>query len=351
MIKGLNYNPLVSQEVVAAAKKWLEDNRENFKGTANFAILDGDGRIEDRRNGGCHYYISQSATKNRSCVATEIGFNRRADYVGGVYSEHSTLTREEAMPFLKWLLCDSYVAFLFLSGPDDLEFALDYGVVVSADVYTPLMQNALIMTRHFYEKSPVAFRTFNRMTQEMGIHPDLAYNLCFGSSLCSSGNEKTLLDDKAEVTFSVGHTAFGLLNLEAMKNFLARESAGDLLAAINDPKKHYRTYKSYIGGTVLFGRDQVPRYYGKTYAYLNAVFELMTEDKEFMDVMRKHRAKSTATELYRPPNPFAPRIPGETTRTPYGLVYSEYVEVFAPYLNNIFTANKETIYHGTAIAA
>lgn len=310
-IKDLTFVPLSTESEVDLGWEWLIDNKDYFKNTSNFAIVGGD-VLTSYIHLPCHRMIKNTSVDLRSCVATECGWQRRFD--------NDISKRRDFEPFFEWLTKRSvYSRFI-------LKANLDIGFIVSADVHTPLMQNILIITRHFYEVPLEAFKVFNKMVEE-GISEEIAYPLVFNTSI-SSGYDTTTSQFKTHA----GHRVSPPFTLEAYRNFLLGEGGQGLGESLNNPDLHYRRSTDYKGGSYLFW-DIV---YGLFDTRPWFISELM-QQKDFKDVLASYRKGKTNPAMYVPPNPFAPKPQGtlQNLPPPGQISNEEAIALLPAYLSSI----------------
>lgn len=321
-LSEFKFEPQHTQEELDTAVAWLTDNSKGFQGTTNFAIVGGSTLVPHIR-AVCHRNIELTSATKRSVVATDIGWKRNAKTVSG-----ETAYVETVRPFFDWLTKDSlYKDFILWSD-------IEHGFVVSADVYTPLMQNLMILTRHFREVPLLAFEAFNSMLAN-GVPGDIAYPIVFNTTIGQGGRE----DDKFGPYYA--HRVTTLFGLEDYKLWLDRDVGKRGTAAINlnDKSKHYRANKHYAGGSVLFLTED-PRMGG--YMQYNCDRGLVASCmslKEFRDALATSR-KGKHVEAYKAPNPFAPTPPAAPSIGPLEITNKEAIEVLGPFLRDYFSSNK-----------
>jgi len=311
-IKGLDFNPKHTEEQVATCVSWLRDNKKHFGYAANFMIL----AREDQRecmSQPCHREISYEIRSDRSLVATECGWSRRRQAIGKG-------SKELFQPYFDFLTKTSpFAPYIVFSDIDD-------GFVVSADIYAPLLQNIMIMTRHFYEVHEDGFKTFNDFV-EKGINPDIAYALAFNSSLST----KSLLNSKFQSYYS--HRVTHLFNLSAFQNFLTGNPGKATEKDINKPSEHYRTRRDYLGGRSIFWDFDVPSsIYTQEYGLVKDCLKFPA----FVSALKEFR-HGNEESFYKPPNPFAPKPVGFIPTAADEITNREAVEVLAPFLNQHFS--------------
>jgi hypothetical protein len=311
LIKNLSFAPLHADKELETAIAWLNNpsRRETFFYATNFALIHNDDVFE-YTNQPCHREIMGTGTSRRSLVATESGVSRRTTAVGigdiGLFQ-----------PFFDWFTTESF-ASQFILWSD-----VSVGFVVSADVYTPLLQNIMIMTRHFYEVHENAFKNFNKMVQA-GVSGDIAYPIAFNS------NASTSSPTNAKFQSMYSHRVTHLFDFDAFKNFVSGV-VGKATPDINEPSRHYRTFKDYNGGRNIFWDKNVPTYHITTEA---AIVSTLMSMSKFRDVLSEYRKGKTGG-FYKAPNPFAPTPQGFVAPSPTEVSIEEAIDVVAPFLQSI----------------
>lgn len=313
-VRDIIFQPQASPAVIARAKKWLVDNKPHFKGTANFAVFSEGGDEISRINRACHFSIQNAHIQDpngRAVVATECAWDRMT----------KKASRDRCRPFLKWLLNDSYFA-PFILNSDDVEFCLDYGFVVSADVWTPLLQNVMIVTRSFKELDIAKFRKFGELTTQ-GISGDLAFALCFTTNYTSMTKENHPVGH-----CNSGHRTTQTFTLASLLDFLHGEMHKDD-KIVNDPKNHYRHNLSYMGGSSIFWEDGNVTTNGRI--FIDDV--LMDKTCNFREHLTAYRKKTVQESMYKAPNPFQKRDPWAPPEQVMAnqISYKELWEVFVPW--------------------
>jgi hypothetical protein len=308
-VSDIPFNPDCPEKVFNAAKKWLKDNYSRFTGTANFAIFDQDGEHKPRFAAACHSGIASPGIENRCVVATSNGRKYRAD----------PLSPEQVEPFLRWFLYESYMG-RFILNRDDFVFCRDYGFIVSADVYTPLMQNIMITSRHFKECHVRSFEKFNELVAA-GVPGDLSYVVCFLSYWSYNSN----LSEKSAFRNYGGHRASDVFNLPSLKLFMAGELGTHVGKIITDEKYFYRKKSEYNGGKQFFKKND--------YNSTTFVQDLLPTDKECRERLSAYRKHTSSGEMYKPPNPFQRSFSPQPENTdPLDANYTEVFEVILPYM-------------------
>lgn len=305
------FEPKATQEHIKQGMDWLVNERRYFSGVASFCVIGEDGNLREVPHGSCHNQIANEENPQKRVLVATCNGQTRSNY--GV-------KKSEIEPFLRWFLYESYFG-RFILNRDDYKFCRDHGFIVSADVYTPLMQNVLITTRHFKECTREAFLKFNELI-EKGANPELAYVVCF----CTTWS-CTKLELNMGIKEYSGHRAHTLFDLTDLKRFLDREMYANA-EVVNDPRLHYRNYLKYVGGQALFRKSATQN------ASLPAT--LIASSEAFRKALSAYRHDGGAAEMYKPPNPFARQVPG-TLPGPGEISYEELFEVVVPFL----TENKE----------
>lgn len=322
-INDIPFSPKYTKDEVHLAEQWLRDNVHTFRGTANFGVLE-DGKILPFTRQSCHREIANRVGKGRSLVATEIGSARAM----------REARPEVTVPFLKWFLHDSPYARFILT--KDLAPAITYGIVVSTDVAAPLLQNIMIISRHFYEVSDAAFLKFNELTGN-GCDPMAAYPLCFNTTFSNPLTKGNHL-----VQSWHNHRAHPLFNLKAFKNWMQGELGTQTTFTFDKEREHYRNNNKYTGGTLFFfDRPDVVTPHEYDHDGKHFLYDLVFNNKEFRDALSAHRG-SSETVKYSPPNPFAPRVAGPK---PHEISFSELWEFALPWClkNEVFLRNDEGV--------
>jgi len=328
-LRNINFKPEASAEVIAKAKKWLVDKKPEFRSTANFCIFDAKGNDYPRIGGACHNQIMYCTLRDRAVVATEVGYNRWAQLGTSEVYKAYVKTKKLIEPYIRWLTTESYMAE-FILNRDDLDFCCEYGLVVSADVMTPLMQNIMIASRNVHELSNKAFEIFNDLTQNRGVSGDLAYIAVFGSGISDA-------PETSAVRSVSGHRPTALLNLPALKNFVVGELGdgyGGPAFDFNNPKIFYRNTLSYTGGLRLFfphgqGVQDGVSISGRTFEHM--IYQLTKQD-DFKEALSAHRKSlNDPNGIYRPPNPFTKKTIADAPQT-HEISYKEFVEFALPWI-------------------
>lgn len=297
---------------------WLDENSSRFGDAANFAIIGtdsvGEVVVVEHVAMVCHRLIKDTHARARSLVATECGWKR---------STHNSASLVQ--PFFDWLTKESpYASFIVWAD-------INTGFVVSADVYAPLMQNIMILTRHFYEMPKFCFERFNRMIG-LGVPGDIAYPIAFNTSARNS-------NENVKFTSYCSHTVSHLFSLPAFKNFVDGELGTD--PDVDKPSEHYRERTNYSGGYRLFWPDPeaVPSYLN--YSSDTGLISALMEMEDFRNALAELR-KSRQIEAYKAPNPFAPKSAAAPTIAPNEVTVFEAVEVVAPFLTQLlYSPRKE----------
>lgn len=317
-IAEVNFDPRHSREEVAKAVEWLATNKHKFHAAANFVIVGtetvglGSEVVFEKHIGRvCHRYIKDTMFNARSVIGTECGWAR------------SNKTIEDVAPFFDWFVKESFASRFILTAD------INHGFVVSADTFAPLMQNIMIVTRHFYEGSKASFAAFNQMVLN-GIPGDVAYPIAFNTSVRSGV-------DTAKFSSYCSHTVTHLFSLAAFQNFVD----GELGPNYSDVEAYlYRVNTNYRGGYMLFWPDsEVPSFMNFTYD-CNLIPELM-KIEEFRNALAKSR-KGKQIEAYQAPNPFAPKSTAAPSLAPNEVTCAEAIEVVAPFLGTyLYSSRKE----------
>jgi len=279
--KGLeDWQSSVAPEIVERAKKALKDNQHSFSSTSNFiGVGETDKNVSIRRSQACHAAMTDIGVASRDVLATENGQRRKP------------LTEEVAEPFLRWFINDSPYAFIILNR-DDYESCRDLGFVIAGDAPTTLVQSACIISRHFYEVTTRAFQEFNKLVSR-GIDGFIAYQLCFNSNISSASNNS---DFNSSLFYGgSAHRVSAAISPQTMLNYYRGEVQNDL-------GKTYKEKPSIYGSTKLFIRN------GSYPVGSGNLSTLRTMDLAFHNFLLEKEGKLVKKqEVYRPPNPFAPK--------------------------------------------
>lgn len=315
-ISEINFDPRWSSQELAFAISWLEQSSPRFNKTANFCIVGtqtvGNGMevVHENHIGRvCHRYIKDTTFNARSLVATECGWKRAGHSVDLI------------TPFFRWLTEESlYHKFIVWSD-------IYRGFVVSADVYAPLMQNIMIITRHFYEGSKLSFERFNKLV-DLGVPGNIAYVFAFNSSLRSS-------QENAKFISACNHTVSHVFDLPSFQNFVDGELGPSFDAS---EERHYRNDTNYSGGYLLFWQvvSTVPSF--NIYTYDPGLVSALMTKEEFRNELAEYR-KGKQVAAYAAPNPFAPKSSVAPTLAPNEVTVGEAIEVVAPFLGKILCHN------------
>lgn len=316
-INSIPYNPKYTEEQVALGVDFLVDNKSKFSGTTNYAIIHGKNVVTKYMGQPCHRGIGSSyrPPSNRHLVATEIGITRAK-------------RGNDADEFLSWLIFESPFARFIIT--KDLMFAKEYGILVSSDIPAPLLQNIMIVSRHFWEVAPQAFEKFNSLTAS-GVDAKVAYPICFNTTWSNAWTKEN------GVVFPYGgHRAFPVFNLRAFHNWMEGEIGTATTLSFISEKENYRDNADYVGGTKFFSNARDDLYKQETSGQ-HFIYDLLKTNPEFRDVIGTFR-RGDASVAYRPPNPFAPKVPGETKPAAGQITFKELWECALPWCieNNVF---------------
>lgn len=335
-VNELVFEPNCPPEVIEAAKNWFIAKKGSFKSTTNFAVFATDGFYNEYLKQICHRRIREDDLIDRCLVATEIGIHRRANEVdrirgAGSFENSGSMTWDTALPFLNWFLYESYVG-RFILNRDDVDFVKQYGILVSADIPAPILQNAMIISRHFLEAKEDSFIQFKKLLDN-GVNGNIAYALCFNSTYSIPGSKLN-----TTVRTCTGHRAHPLWCLGAFRNFLVGE-LGDASPAIKkiEAGKTYRTDHDYSGGwRLFFNVNNDIGLFGTTTDYRHFIYDLVALP-EFREALSSRRKSVGKEVMYHPPNPFKPPEPG-TRDTPNSdeVSNTELFEFVGPWLHNYF---------------
>lgn len=284
-----------------------------FYGTANFAGVSKDGKLYSCIGRACHSTIGSMPDEHRHAVATENGATRSGKDLKNVEL------------FLEWLLYHSPYS-MFIVNRNDFDFCLNHGFIVSGMAPYKLLQNLMIITRHFKECHENCFKTFDDLVLNHGVDPLVAYSCLFNSNISSKAGSyqsteahpSTVYQDHGAHRVTTTYTLEGLLNI-VKGNLIAEPGEPYIeLASIQGGSKLWKS-----GGKVSFSIQ------GMEYPGLNKAIRI-SRGEAVDDV-----------KIYHPPNPFAPK----TYRTDMAKRFTcdEAVKVAIPWLD---AALKEKLANG-----
>lgn len=275
-------------EYVKKAEKWFKTHSPSFYGTANFAGLykhPSSPTIKqwNALNAPCHSRISSFPMPDdeEKCffevIVTECGWRRRS------ISNKKEPSFEIYKPFVEWLVNSSYMSPMFIV--KDIDFIKEFGFVLSTRVNAPLLQNALITTRHFVECSLLAFETWNTLVKE-GVDPHFAYFICFNSTISSIINDSYMANS---IFYGVsGHRALPVFTFEEMHNFYTQTCF--LKKAVLPT--YYSGRRNYTGGYSLFS-NKLLRTMLSPANHNTFIFEMYNKENkifpEFNGLIQKYR--------------------------------------------------------------
>lgn len=327
-LSEINFNPKYTEEEMEAALDFLSGSAA-FSGMANFCVVGTRGEevmTSTFLSKPCHRAITDIMSRSlrsgsyRSLVATEAGWKRRHKAMA------KTPSSELVRPFFDWLTKESFAKRFFVLAD------IEKGFVVSADMYTPLLQNIMILTRHFYEKPDLLFETFNSLVAK-GVPGDVAYPIAFNSNILAG-----VMDQKFQSYYS--HNMTHLFSLNAFKNFVSGELGTANPANLNDTALHYRSNTSYIGGNRLFF-DIADKVDTLNYAWEGGLVRDLHLVKEFTDALAESR-KGERSAVYKAPNPFAKRQVTPSTPVAGEITCKEAIEILGPFLGKyLYQERKE----------
>ena len=315
LIQDVKFEPSFTKEELEAAKNFLLTKKKDFGIIANFARILKGGNVQDYSRSHCHARIGDNSATDIVLVSTEI--SKRA------------LGKSVTKGFLSWLLNDSPFG-RFIVNRDDFEFCQDYGLIVSADIPQPILQAIMIISRHPHECSAQAFEKFDELVSK-DINSNLAFIVCFCSTWSTSVKINHIVGSKG------AHRAFHILPLDDLKNFVSGELGGGYSDTYYNAKgNHYRHHQSIYGVYKLFAqrdRGTTWRHKGESFVY-----NLLTDDKKFKEILSNHRKSKVKSDVYKPPNPFEQKPLG-STRQPqaHEVTYEELFEIVVPYVNELIT--------------
>lgn len=327
-IQDIPFNPRHTEAEMQKGLDWLKKEKISFRGNGNFCIVGTDDEknvvASYYTNMSCHKMITDTHLSSRSVVATEIGWSRRLSYLGAGQEG----SKEVFEPFFNWFFKESvYSRFVLYAD-------IDVGFIVSADIAAPIMQNILIVTRHFHEVALEAFQMFNKLLDK-GFDPNICYPCCFNSAFST---KYTKLNQA--VRSYVGHRAHPLWNLEAFNNFLSGEMGdAELNSRWTSSDYQYRYDKHYKGGWQLFTRKGFVPSYGVGGSWKGFfTYELM-EKEDFKELVREYRKEKNGG-VYKPPNPFDTSNRVSDAPKADELTYEEFFDIAVPYLHKEGVLNR-----------
>lgn len=323
-LSDIPFEPNVPFEKYQLAKDFLFNRRKDFVGTANYAILSKS--LREVIQGACHYGIQNGHYDKglRVAVASEIAINRRENSGLGFSKHPATET------FLKYFLYDSPYS-RFILNREDYDFCRDYGIILSANMNTKIMQNILIVSRHFREVKDDSFILFENFVNA-GVNPDVAYAFSFNSGYGSSYNYNPI----DTVLWSLGHRATSVFDVDSFRNLVSHKVGKVFLYENEDPSApefFYSKSTNYLGGSSLFAENAQRRYLGE---------DLFHRYPGYVRALKESRGEKVV-EGYRPPNPFAAQR-NPLNLPEWYLTYKELHDVALPFLLGILeetTAEKK----------
>jgi len=275
------------------------------------------GEVREHLNRPCHNSINGNDFLDVQCVATDMAVDRKQKWYDTFNASNSqqypkdwSLDWSTVEPFLKWFLYESF-ASPFIINKDDMEFVKNYGIIVTAHMPAALLQNIMIASRYPLECSAYSFDMFNAMTAK-GVDPNVAYV----TALCASGSKNTFHTDpdKALVSYPGSHrTSYGL-SIAGMKAMIRGELTGPLSIEHN-----YTVNKYYRGGSGFFENGDF-------------ILELILSNRNVRNALSEYRKTKATTEVYTPPNPFAPRSLSSPSLPPDKYTYTEMYECLIPFI-------------------
>lgn len=327
LLKDLPFEPKHTKKQYSLARDFLKraKKRNTCREYSNYALIFQNYGVEEMWDRPCHANMgrgfSTPATHERvSLVATQIDMERGLIYRG--FSKDLPKYKEEMEFFLKWFL-DKSPWSRFILNRDDYTFCRDYGLILSTDIYGALLQQILVISRHFVELGgTLAFTKFKELV-EQGYNPLFVFAICFGTSVSNTiGNPN--------VTFSryETHRAFPLQTKQNLDNFIQgrifncdRDRANCLI------ENTYRVTPSYKGCSSLFGPA--------TYGDISLITDLLKDNTEGIKdalVSFRNKSKRSKTSEAKVPNPFASHKPRERSFPEYALLVTEVFDFFIPFI-------------------
>lgn len=331
-INEFNYQPKANKTTVKRAIKWLKNNKNDFKRTANFAFFQNRKDLPTlvKREMPCHNAI-QEATKTDDCVATETYLPRpssRGDTV-------QKLSIEEATPFMEWFVQKSMFSKFILNG-DNLKACLEYGLVVSTDTPQPIFQAIMLISRGFLHCSTDSFLMFNELTQKRGVPCEIAYVFCFNS--CFSSSKYAL---NHIFLIKGAYRAFPVFTIKGFSNFLQGKVSDEktLSKSFRENRSIYGVFDIFDNSIMTDGRKYgEPRIHNQT-SQASIITELF-ENENFKKEIKAFRQKKTGNSVYKPPNPFVQRQSfsrnhlDRQPNKPFEVTNQEIFDFIIPYILN-----------------
>lgn len=325
-VQDLTFNPQCSPETLEKGKEFLVKNRKQFGSVVGFSVMAEKTEVH-YLNAPCHGNM-QSPTNptDRACIATEISCRRNWDtvqrYSKRAHNRTIDLPDESIIvPFVRWLTQESIFSRFILSR-DDPSFAENYGIVVSSDIPSPLLQNILMMSRAPNECSVQAFELFNLIV-DAGYPPEIAYTFGMNSTVSSWSSQKE--PTKYKQSLEMGDTVFSYAShrpwglwwtLGSLKNFLSGEFGPTLT---DDSLLHYRNHATIYGGAAYCQENK------RTGYFLN---ELAEKDEEYREGLRSIR-KGVKLQIK---NPFKSTNVFDQQKQPTDVTVEELLNYSLPYL-------------------
>lgn len=319
------FEPKCPPATLEKARKWLRDETPNFYEIANFCIFSVE-QQRPKKDHWCHQQMMDYYISNRECVSTEIGVNRICKDKAAL-AVFPDLSPSLYRPFVDWFVNKSF-ASRFILNNDDFEECFNYGIVVSSDIPTELMQSILVPSRYIVENNPNAFILFNRLLSE-GYPGSVAFALSFHTNVSSWSRtanmenqpEKSTLDDD-QIMYGYGsHRAWGCWSdPKSFKTFGRGE--------FNEPqqskgKGNYRDFATIYGSKALMPDHQ------------NTMFtSVLIHNQDFRDGLKAIRGENTVVNKIINPfqkkkNPYA-----DTNKAEHDVTVREMLSYVLPYLKS-----------------
>lgn len=316
-INDVTFAPNVPKEALEVANQWFEDNQSKFHTTANYAIIGEKGEITLQRIAdSCHYSIGNPGTSDRCLIVTENGYSRRMS-PNNKYS-NKPKNSNYCFNFLDWLLNESF-AGRFILNRDNWDQCLNKGFILSADTNHLLLQNILILTRHFWEISEDRFKLFDELSEV--VERNFAYGLAFNT---------TLADPMNAITADYTHKAFKFWpNVKTMTNFLNGDFGKTLS---NSSSKHYRTARGITGGANFCWEGMAEKVNVYNYTPLPVFTDELLKNEDFKKRLQDFRKDVQEREGIKVVNPFTSKV---LARKPEWISREETFAVLIPYLLDV----------------
>lgn len=331
LLKDLPFEPKHTKKQYSLAREFLEKakGRPTVSYNSNYALIFQNNDVNEMWCRPCHAGMSRGFTKpvaneRVSLVATQIDMERGVRFRGldGDLPKH----KEDMEFFLKWFL-DKSPWSRFILNKDDYTFCRDYGLILSTDIYGALLQQILVISRHFVELgSSLAFTKFKELVEE-GYNPLFVFAICFGTSVtCVTPDADT--PNKLFRSEST-HRAFPLQTKQNLDNFIQGRIFNCDRGRYNCLVENtYRVTPSYKGCSSLFG----PWDYYDGLFFIKDLLKNNTEGIKDALVSFRNKSKGSKTSKAKVPNPFGEHKPRERKPPENALLVTEVFDFFIPFI-------------------